>query len=208
LEERPRRIGIGKWGSGAYLSLNHGARVFDDPGYSHARRALCVHASKGQQPTTFGATSANAVSSSGKHETQLSGYWIDPSTGLMWAGKDNFQNYGVSEAMKYCRDLQLARYSDWRLPTIDELQGIYDQQAESPGESPRSRWNEPESLPFHVKGNLFLTGKQWSSTRENDDSSPPFVNAWRLDFIDGSRFHDKRGFPTWARALCVRPSSK
>ncbi|MGA9968769.1 MAG: hypothetical protein WBQ07_00430, partial [Candidatus Acidiferrales bacterium] len=24
-----------------------------------------------------------------KQETQARGYWIDPSTGLMWAGKDN-----------------------------------------------------------------------------------------------------------------------
>jgi hypothetical protein len=85
-------------------------------------------------------------------ETQVRGYWIDPSTGLMWAGKDNGKDVKRKNAVKYCRDLRLAGYSDWRLATLDELQGIYDKSAESPGENPRSRWHEAESMSFHVKG--------------------------------------------------------
>jgi hypothetical protein len=72
-------------------------------------------------------------------ETQVRGYWIDPSTGLMWAGKDNGKDVKWGKAMTYCRDLRLAGYSDWRLATIDELQGIYDRSANAPGENPRSR---------------------------------------------------------------------
>ena|ERR1051326_4034168 len=60
-------------------------------------------------------------------------YWIDPSTGLMWAGKDNGKDVNWHKAMKYCRDLRLAGYSDWRLATLGELEGIYDKSANSPG---------------------------------------------------------------------------
>ncbi len=69
----------------------------------------------------------------GQDPSQARGYWIDPSTGLMWAGKDNGKNVNWRKAVKYCRDLRLAEYSDWRLATIDELQGIYDYSAKAPG---------------------------------------------------------------------------
>jgi hypothetical protein len=35
--------------------------------------------------------------------------------------------------MKYCRDLRLAGYSDWRLANMAELQGIYDRAANASG---------------------------------------------------------------------------
>ena len=62
----------------------------------------------------------------GAQETQTRGYWIDPSTGLMWTAKDNGNDITWRKAMKYCQNLSLAGYSDWRLPTIDELSSIYD----------------------------------------------------------------------------------
>ncbi|MGA9717181.1 MAG: DUF1566 domain-containing protein [Acidobacteriaceae bacterium] len=74
-------------------------------------------------------------------ETQVRGYWVDPSTGLMWAGKDNGKDVSWKKAMKYCRDLRLAGYSDWKLATLAELEGIYDKSANAPGENPRSHWN-------------------------------------------------------------------
>ena len=65
-------------------------------------------------------------------ETQKRGYWIDPSTGLMWAGKDNRKDVSWKAAMRYCRDLRLAGYSDWRLATLSELDAIYDKNASAP----------------------------------------------------------------------------
>ena len=47
----------------------------------------------------------------GAQETQARGYWIDPSTGLMWAAKDNGDNITWGKAMKYCQNLNLAGYS-------------------------------------------------------------------------------------------------
>jgi Protein of unknown function (DUF1566) len=136
-------------------------------------------------------------------ETQARGYWIDPATGLMWAGKDNGKNVTWHKAMKYCRDLRLAGYSDWRLATLAELKGIYDSSANAPGlEGPPDK---PRASTWHVKGNLFLTGNQWSSTRLNDDRGLPTGYAWRFDFNEGRSFDgDELSFYTNKRALCVR----
>src|ERR1700681_1237026 len=65
--------------------------------------------------------------------TQSPRYWVDPFTGLMWAGKDSGKDVNWRKATNYCRDLRLAGHSDWRLATIEELEGIYDPAAKSPG---------------------------------------------------------------------------
>jgi hypothetical protein len=66
-------------------------------------------------------------------ETQVRGYWTDPSTGLIWTAKDNGKDVSWNSATKYCRNLRIAGYSDWRLPNLTELQGIYDENAFAPG---------------------------------------------------------------------------
>ena len=136
-------------------------------------------------------------------ETQVRGYWIDPSTRLMWAAKDNGRDVNWHKAINYCRDLRLAGYSDWRLATLGELEGIYDQNANAPGRDGQG------ASTWHVRGKLFLTGDQWSSTRLVDDRGHPSGYAWRFDFNDGRPFDgDGLSFHTNKRALCVRGPSK
>lgn len=110
----------------------------------------------------------------------MRGYWTDPSTGLMGAGKDNGRDVNWRKATNYCRELRLAAYSDWRLATIDELQGILDPSAKSPGLAGK---HGDEPFAFHVKGNLFLTGDQWSGTQRVDDRGRPNGLVWYFDFI-------------------------
>jgi len=156
---------------------------------------------------------AGAQSSAQDHgqaqETQVREYWLDPSTGLMWAGKDNGKDVNWHKAMKYCRNLRLAGYSDWRLATLAELYWIYDKSAVAHGENPQSRWHEAEPMTFHVKGGLFLTGKQWSSNRRSDDRGHPSGYGWYIDFNEGrADDSDELGFDTNKRALCVRRPGK
>src|SRR5580704_662366 len=140
-------------------------------------------------------------------ETQVRGYWIDPSTRLMWVGKDNGKDVNWHKAIKYCRDLRLAGYSDWRLANIGELQAIFDQSANAPGLAGPS--GKPRAFTWHVKGSLFLTGDQWSSTRRYDDRGRPAGYAFRFDFNEGQQFGgDELSFSTNERALCVRGPSK
>jgi hypothetical protein len=115
---------------------------------------------------------ANSQSAPGdqeaSHKTQARGFWTDPTTGLMWAAKDNGKDVSWKNAMKYCRDLRLAGDSDWRLASLEELKGIYDN---SPGLMGPS--GKGTASTWHVKSGLFLTGNQWSSTQKNDDRGHP-----------------------------------
>ena len=191
-----------------YLNENTGTHIYDDPSFSHAKRALCVRNAAAQHALPTGPLGFNGKPSSGgqgsEQETQRLGYWIDPSTGLMWAGRDNLGKLiRYSEATSYCRNLRLARYSDWRLATIEELQGIYDPAGEAPGENPRSDRRQPETLFFHVKGNLFLTGMQWGNTSKNDGGDP-YAYVWVFDLRGGRPVNDKGYAISDKRALCVR----
>jgi hypothetical protein len=149
-----------------------------------------------------------AESTKATQETQLHGYWLDPVTGLMWTGKDNGKDIRWSKATRYCRDLHLAGYSDWRLPTIDALQEIYDKNAEAPGVNPPSHWHGAEAMNYHVKGNLFLTGDPWSSSQRMDDRGHPSGLVWYFDFLNGRRNDEDSsliwGYWKFKRALCVR----
>jgi hypothetical protein len=139
-------------------------------------------------------------------ETQVRGYWIDPATGLMWAGKDNGKDVNWGKAKKYCRNLRLGGFSDWRLATIEELQGIYDEKANAPGLGGK---HNDEPYTRHVKGNLFLTGRQWSISQILDDRGHPGGTVWFLDFSNGYKGKEDG---TWTgrfadhdmNALCVR----
>lgn len=130
------------------------------------------------------------------------GYWIDPSTGLMWATKDNGRDVTWSNATKYCRNLRLAGYSDWKLANMVELQGIYDQKAESPGLGK----NEVEAFMWHVKGNIFLTALEWSSNYSTDDRGRPSGYAYYFDFNSGKP--DKEETGAGFHALCVRRAER
>lgn len=139
-------------------------------------------------------------------KTQALGYWVDPSTGLMWAAKDNGEDIPWRKAMKYCNNLRLGGYSDWKLPTVEELEGIYD----------GSGFNAPHpkevtlALAGRAKGGLLLTGaREWSSSRMLDDRGHRTGFAWQFDFPHGKRWsYDPVGYTDSLRALCVRSSAK
>jgi hypothetical protein len=115
--------------------------------------------------------------------------WKDPATGLMWTKSDNGSNVNWNQASAYCSSLRLGGYSDWRLATIDELQSIYD---------PNANVNN-----WRVKGNLKLSGGHWSSSAGNASGE-----AWRFNFDSGKRFSNLLGYSFYIRALCVRRSGE
>jgi hypothetical protein len=51
---------------------------------------------------------------------------LDTKTKLMWAAKDNGSRINWANAKSYCETYRGGGYSDWRMPTQDELAGLYD----------------------------------------------------------------------------------
>ena len=126
----------------------------------------------------------------------------------MWAGRDNGRDVSWKGAVKYCRNLRLAGYSDWRLATLAELGAIYDRNANAPGLAGSGKDN---LFTYHVKGSLFLTGDEWSSERRYDDRGHPGGYEWYFNFNEGRSDNDPSGFPyphSLMRALCVRGSER
>jgi hypothetical protein len=140
-------------------------------------------------------------------ETQARGYWIDPSTRLTWAAKDNGKALTWHAAASYCRSLRLEGHSGWRLATLDELASLVDKSVPSP-----ERVENIESLYInighHVRGGLSLTGDPWSSNREIDRFGHPYGPGWFFDFSTSKPSYDLLYFRNTKFALCVRRSGE
>jgi hypothetical protein len=111
--------------------------------------------------------------------------WHDPATGKTWARADNGFGVSWSQAAYFCRASTLGGFHDWRLPSIDELQGLMGPHANASG--------------FRIAAPIKLTGWQWSSTPGVEQGE-----AWALDFGDGGRASVVAGDSGLNRVLCVR----
>ncbi len=117
-------------------------------------------------------------------EEKLTKVFLDFKSGLMWAAHDNGRDIDWRRATRYCNDLELASYSDWRLPTLDELEGLYRRMSAS---------------QFKVPAEIRLTSCcPWSSTKKNEDS------AWNFNFRYRKPFSGSLSYTYDLRALCVR----
>lgn len=104
--------------------------------------------------------------------TDSKGTVLDTRTGLMWQKADSYHEVkkGMSwyEALEYVdgkNTEKFAGYSDWRLPTLDELRQIWDSKRMI-----ESKDGEPIGLPevFAGGGSYYL----WTGTERN------LNNAW------------------------------
>jgi hypothetical protein len=114
------------------------------------------------------------------------GAYLDPETNLMWTKGDNNKDIDWNQANKYARQLRLGGYSDWRLPTIDNLKKLYD---------PKKTGVYKIRKPFRLTSRFV-----WSSTKENWSSAQFF------SFGDGRQYHVPVIYSANYRVLCVRRS--
>lgn len=120
--------------------------------------------------------------------------WTDPANGLMWGTQDNGTDVHWRQANTYCADLRLGGYSNWRLPTIEEIATMYDA-----GEVSTCGLSE-----CHIKPGITLSSSvEWSSSAGTASSE-----AWVFDFGNGRPASLIRTVSISKRALCVRSSGK
>jgi len=143
-------------------------------------------------------------------ETQARGYWVDPSSGLMWAAKDNGKDVNWHQATSYCQKLRVGGYSDWRLATIEQLEELIDVKAYAP-EQVGAKTILHFNMDSKVHGGLLVTGHVWSSSQNVDDRGKLIGNAWYFDFVNVRRSDDDGDVGLRdkynKRALCVRDSA-
>lgn len=129
-----------------------------------------------------------------ERRSQSDGYWIDASTRLMWTAQDSGNNLGWNTWRRYCAGLKTAGHSDWRGPTINELQTLSDATA-SHDFYDWAYSRDMESHPYHIRGGIMLSWPEIWST------SPAGPNIWLFNFSRSSRVSQYAGV---ARAICVR----
>jgi hypothetical protein len=91
----------------------------------------------------------------------------DNRTGLMWAKDAGKGRMAWEKARAYCEALNLAGFSDWRLPTSTEIKSLLDPSNSNPA--------LPTGHPFIGVHSNFSDGFYWSSTTDaydTDDAVP------------------------------------
>jgi hypothetical protein len=115
------------------------------------------------------------------------GVYLDPELQLLWATTDNGSDISWNDAKEYARQLSLGGYTDWRLPTIEELEDLFD---------------ASRAGPHKIRNPLAVTGPLiWSSTKQSPGS------GWFFSFENGVRLYNIYGTGK-SRCLCVRTATQ
>jgi hypothetical protein len=107
---------------------------------------------------------------------------VDPRTGLIWSSHDALWNifhskrHSREEASVFCEALVIGKLKDWRLPVIQELEGLFDKTA------PSSRCDSGERpTSCHIRLGITLSiFRIWSATpapRGSSNSLVQFFNT-------------------------------
>jgi hypothetical protein len=133
---------------------------------------------------------AAEIARDGRFIAYNDGTVLDTKTNLMWAGKDNGSDISWSQAETYCVNYRGGGYSDWRMPSADELAGLYD----------KAKTRKTEcGYDIHLSPVINLTCA-WAWASDTRDSQ-----AAILYFVDGARYWARIFFDCpYTRALPVR----
>jgi hypothetical protein len=120
---------------------------------------------------------------------QTDGSVLDTKISVFWAGQDNGSDINWNDAKRHCAKLG----TEWVLPTVSELQGLYD----SSGTLRQSCRN----LTCNVSPLIRLSSYWYWSDEANDTSQ-----AWAVFLADGDRNSVAADYASDHRSLCVRRS--
>jgi len=135
----------------------------------------------------------NDIKRDGRFIAYSNGTVLDTQTNLMWAAKDSGKDISWTHARAYCENYRGGGYQDWRMPTKEELTGLYD-----PGKSRPAACYASDKI--HVATELIdLTCfAPWASDTRGSDAIPLF------GVFTGSRGWGAQTHDGLSRALPVR----
>jgi hypothetical protein len=109
----------------------------------------------------------------------------DKKTGLMWAAKDNGDLISWPKALTYSQNYNGGGFTDWRMPTLSELNSLYD-----PGEK--------NSGGYHMTKLIKTTAATcWASDTRG-------YKAARFNFTYGQVYWLRKSYSGSSRVLPVR----
>ena len=117
---------------------------------------------------------------------------LDTRTNLMWAAKDNVSNINWANAKSYCENYRGGGYSDWRMPTQDELAGLYDA-----GKSRPAECNTSYLMHFATEVIDITCFAPWASETRGSEAA-------YFSFISGVRYWFQQSNANASRVLPVR----
>jgi hypothetical protein len=120
---------------------------------------------------------------------------LDTRTNLIWASKDNGFDINWMEAKSYCENYRGGAYTDWRMPTLSELAGLYDRGNNYQSECRATFWG---TYDIHITELMHLTCA-WTWTSET--LGP---NATLYNYYDGFRYSYPHATTLRLRVLPVR----
>jgi len=136
------------------------------------------------------------VANDGRFCKYDNGTVLDTRTGLMWAAKDNGYSINWDDAKRYCENYRGGDYTDWRMPSQDELAGLYD------SSNPKQVACSPDKIYLTNLIDLSCVNLWASETNGSDGRA---CNLSFSGFTDGRRcvwLYKPLGY--WNRALPVR----
>jgi hypothetical protein len=135
------------------------------------------------------ATQVRAIRKDGQFIAYDSRPVLDTGTGLMWAEKDNGRDINWKNAKSYCENYRDGGYTDWRMPTQDELAGLYDKS---------ETYSAGRGNDVHLTKLIRLTGSApWASETSGSEAAS-------FDFHNGARGWSLPSYSAYYRALPVR----
>ena len=144
-----------------------------------------------EQFRAMGKTEPKEIKNDGRFIAYDDGTVLDTQTGLMWAAQDNGYEINWYGAKKYCESYRGGGYTDWRMPTLDEMTALYDF-----GNSYKATQRD---YNVHLTGLIKLSSCcPWASNVHGSQ------NATFFHFDSGTRYQAPWSISILNRALPVR----
>lgn len=112
----------------------------------------------------------------------------DTATGLTWQQTGPTEKMTLTQALEYCESLDLAGYTDWRLPNRNELLSLVDFSTASP-------CIDTDYFPDTQNGS-YWSSSIYKSTNDNSNGG-----YWQINFSTGGMDPDDNWFEFYARAV-------
>jgi hypothetical protein len=161
------------------------------PGQSKKKTAKVLLPSSGLSGNYYYGAVVEASNKASSKQVSLAGYSLAVSgdtvtrhkTGLVWQEVDDSQLRNWADATQFCKHLTFDGNSNWRLPSIDELEAIIDYSRVKPA----------------IDGSF---GAQWDRYWSGSSYFEDPLYAWSVDFANGGVFAYPKTEVFYAR--CVR----